>query len=306
MSDSQSHLTRREPTSALRHRRRRTNRVVTAGVWLLGVAALLPLVALFGYVVFQGVGQLTPSLVFRVPAAPGARGGGMANALVGSAILVTIALAIAVPVGVGGGLFLADQPDRRLARVVRLLTDVLGGLPSIVMGIVAWELIVRPSGHFSGWAGGVALGLLVVPLVTRATEEMVRLVPRSLTEAGLALGLSKSRTAMTIVLRTALPGVTTAVLVALARVAGETAPLLFTAFGNPFWSVDPARPIAAIPLQIYAYAQSPFDEWNAQAWASALLLVLMVAALGVGARLVRDARARLLAAVRLRRGRDAR
>lgn len=286
-------------------RRRHSDRWLVALVWVAGVLALAPLVALLGYVFVQGVGQLTPSFLTRVPSPPGVRGGGIANALAGSLVLVSVAMTIAVPVGIGAGLYCADQANTRFVRLVRLLTDVLGGLPSIVMGIVAWELIVHPSGHFSGWAGGVALGLLVVPLVTRATEEMVRLVPRSLTEAGLALGLSKARTTLTIVLRTALPGVATAVLVALARVAGETAPLLFTAFGSPFWSIDPAKPMAALPLQIFAYAQSPYDEWRAQAWAAALLLVLAVAALGVAARLVRDARVRLLAAVRLRRGRDA-
>lgn len=285
-------------------RRNRSDRLFVLFAWTAGILAFAPLLALLGYLIVQGVGQLTPSFLTRVPAPPGVTGGGIANALAGSMVLVSIAMTIAVPIGIGAGLYCADQPHARLVRFVRLLTDVLAGLPSIVMGIVAWELIVEPTGHFSGWAGGVALGLLVVPLVTRATEEMVRLVPRSLTEAGLALGLSKTRTTLAIVLRTALPGVATAVLVALARVAGETAPLLLTAFGSPFWSLDPSKPLAAVPLQIFAYVQSPYDEWRAQAWAAALLLVLAVAALGVGARVVRAARLRLLASVRLRRGRD--
>jgi phosphate transport system permease protein len=216
---------------------------------------------------------------------------------------VAIAMTVAVPVGIGAGLYLAEHRRGRFARVVRLLADVLSGLPSIVLGIFAWELIVRPSGHFSAWAGGIALGLLVLPLVARATEEMVRLVPVALTEAALALGFSRWRTSLTVVLRTAMPGIVTAVLLAMSRAAGETAPLLFTAFGNPFWSIDPARPIAALPLQIYAYAQSPYDEWRAQAWAGGLVLLMLVALISAAGYAVIRSRARLLSAVTPRVGR---
>jgi len=279
-------------------RRRRRDMVMTMLAWTLGLLALWPLVLILAHLLVHGIGRITPTFLTSVQAPPGVRGGGVANGILGSAMLVVIALGIAVPVGIGAGLFLSEHGSTRFARLVRLLADVLGGLPSIVMGIVAWELIVRPAGHFSAWAGGVALGLLVIPLVTRATEEMVRLVPPAIAEAALALGYPQWRASVHVVLRAAMPGVATAVFVALARVAGETAPLLFTAFGNPFSSLDPSRPIAALPLQIYTYAQSPYEDWHGQAWAGALLLLLLVAAIGLGSRAVLRARSRLFAAVR--------
>lgn len=284
-------------------RRARTERTMTALMWAAAVIAVIPLVIILAQLLLNGLGKLTPTFFTQLPSPPGVRGGGVANAIVGSIMLVTIAMSVAVPVGIGAGLYLAEHRRGRFARVVRLLADVLSGLPSIVLGIFAWELIVRPSGHFSAWAGGIALGLLVLPLVARATEEMVRLVPAALTEAALALGFSRWRTALTVVLRTAMPGIVTAMLIALSRAAGETAPLLFTAFGNPFWSVDPARPIAALPLQIYSYAQSPYDEWRAQAWAGALVLLLLVTIISVAGRAVVRARANLLSAVTPRVGR---
>ena len=283
--------------------RKRTGRLMTALTWTAAVVAVLPLLLILAQLLLNGVGQLTPTFFTRMPSPPGVRGGGVANAIAGSILLVAIAMTVAVPVGIGAGLYLAEHRRGRFARIVRLLADVLSGLPSIVLGIFAWELIVRPSGHFSAWAGGIALGLLVLPLVARATEEMVRLVPVALTEAALALGFSRWRTALTVVLRTAMPGIVTAVLIAMSRAAGETAPLLFTAFGNPFWSVDPARPIAALPLQIYAYAQSPYDEWRAQAWAGALVLLILVTIISVAGRAVVGARAKLLSAVTPRVGR---
>jgi phosphate transport system permease protein len=285
-------------------RRRRTGRIMTVLTWSAAILAVLPLLVVVAQLLLNGVGQLTPTFFTTMPAPPGERGGGVANAIVGSVILVAIAVSVAVPVGIGAGLYLAEHRRGRFAGVVRLLADVLSGLPSIVLGIFVWELIVRPSGHFSAWAGGIALGLIVLPLVARATEEMVRLVPVALSEAALALGFSRWRTAYAVVLRTAMPGILTAVLIALSRAAGEAAPLLFTAFGNPFWSIDPSRPIAALPLQIYAYAQSPYDGWRAQAWASALLLLVLIALISGAARAVVQARARLLSAVTLRVGRD--
>ncbi len=284
-------------------RRARTERMMTALMWAAAVIAVIPLVIILAQLLLNGLGKLTPTFFTQLPSPPGVRGGGVANAIVGSIMLVTIAMSVAVPVGIGAGLYLAEHRRGRFVRVVRLLADVLSGLPSIVLGIFAWELIVRPSGHFSAWAGGIALGLLVLPLVARATEEMVRLVPAALTEAALALGFSRWRTAFTVVLRTAMPGIVTAMLLALSRAAGETAPLLFTAFGNPFWSVDPARPIAALPLQIYSYAQSPYDEWRAQAWAGALVLLMIVTIISVAGRAVVRARANLLSAVTPRVGR---
>ena len=277
---------------------------MTVLTWSAAAVAVTPLLLMLAQLLVNGVGQLTPTFFMRMPVPPGVRGGGVANAIVGSMLLVAIAITVAVPVGIGAGLYLAEHRRARFAAMVRLLADVLSGLPTIVLGIFIWELVVRPSGHFSAWAGGMALALVVLPLVARATEEMVRLVPVSLSEAALALGFSRWRTAFTVVLRTAMPGILTAVLIAVARAAGEAAPLLFTAFGNPFWSTDPSRPIAALPLQIYTYAQSPYDEWRAQAWASALLLLVLVALISAGARAVVRTRARLLTSVRPRAGRD--
>ena len=277
---------------------------MTVLTWSAAAVAVTPLLLMLAQLLVNGVGQLTPTFFTRMPVPPGVRGGGVANAIVGSMLLVAIAITVAVPVGIGAGLYLAEHRRARFAAMVRLLADVLSGLPTIVLGIFIWELVVRPSGHFSAWAGGMALALVVLPLVARATEEMVRLVPVSLSEAALALGFSRWRTAFTVVLRTAMPGILTAVLIAVARAAGEAAPLLFTAFGNPFWSTDPSRPIAALPLQIYTYAQSPYDEWRAQAWASALLLLVLVALISAGARAVVRTRARLLTSVRPRAGRD--
>ncbi len=265
-------------------------------LWTAAVLAVLPLVAIVTHIVGSGFAALSTSLFFKSPAPAGVSGGGMANGIAGTLLLVAMASVIGLPLGIGAGLFLAERAGTRLARITRFVADVLSGLPSIVLGIVAWELIVRPSGQFSAIAGGVALGALMLPLVARATEEMVRLVPNALRESALALGYSQWRTSLTVVLRTALPGVLTAVLVALARVAGETAPLLFTALGNAYWSLNPTEPIAALPLQIFSYAQSPYDDQRAQAWAGAFLLLVLIAGLSLIARLVVRARQRLLRA----------
>jgi phosphate transport system permease protein len=187
-------------------------------------------------------------------------------------------------VGIGAGLYLAEKRAGALAMTVRFLSDVLNGLPSIVLGIFAWEFLVRPFGNFSALAGGIALGAMMIPLVTRTTEEMIRLVPNSLREAALALGYPRWRTSLSVILRTAMPGIVTGALVAIARIAGETAPLLFTAFGNQFWSTALDEPIAALPLQIFAYAISPYDEWHAQAWAGALVLIVIVLIISLAAR----------------------
>jgi phosphate transport system permease protein len=226
----------------------------------------------------------------NMPQPVGEPGGGMANAIVGTLILIATASAIGLPVGIGAGLYLAERRGSRLANVVRFLSDVLNGLPSIVMGIFAWQFLVRPLGHFSALSGGVALGAMMIPMVSRTTEEMVRLVPVALREAALALGYSRWRTSLAIALRTAAAGIVTGALVAVARIAGETAPLLFTAFGNQFWSVQLDEPIAALPLQIFTYAVSPYDEWHAQAWAGALVLIALVLVISVAARLATRSR----------------
>jgi phosphate transport system permease protein len=248
--------------------------------------AIVPLVAILGYLIKQGAGALSPEFFTSMPKPVGETGGGMANAILGTLILIGIASSVGLPVGIGAGLYLAERGGTRLANLVRFLADVLNGLPSIVMGIFAWEFLVRPIGHFSALAGGVAIGAMMIPLVTRTTEEMVRTVPQSLREAALALGFPRWRTSLQIVLRTALGGIVTGVLVAVARVAGETAPLLFTAFGNQFFSTKLTQPIAALPLQVFTYAISPYDEWHAQAWAGALVLIVLVLVISVISRFV--------------------
>ncbi len=251
---------------------------------LAAALAIVPLVAILGYLLRQGAGALSLGFFTNMPKPVGEVGGGMANAILGTLILIGVASLVGLPVGIGAGLYLAEQRGTKLANVVRFLADVLNGLPSIVMGIFAWQFLVRPFGHFSALAGGAAIGAMMIPLVTRTTEEMVRTVPQSLREAALALGYPRWRTSLQVVLRTALGGIVTGVLVAVARVAGETAPLLFTAFGNQFWSTSLTQPIAALPLQIFTYAISPYDDWHAQAWAGALVLIAMVLVISVIAR----------------------
>lgn len=266
---------------------RRTVNVIMSGLMALAaVLATLPLVFLLVHLLREGAASIDFAFFTQMPRPVGESGGGMANAIVGTLILVGIAASIGLPVGIGAGLYLAEQRGARLANSVRFLSDVLNGLPSIVMGIFAWHFLVRPVGHFSALSGGVALGAMMIPLVTRATEEMVRTVPTSLREAALALGYPRWRTSVVIVLRTALPGIVTAALVAIARIAGETAPLLFTSFGNSFWSTRLDQPIAALPHQIYTYAITPYDDWHRLAWGGAVVLIGMVLVFSLIARFV--------------------
>ena len=272
-----------------RTRRRLTRRKAVNGL-MLGVVALcvvlvlVPLALILAHLLRTGAGALDGAFFTHMPAPVGERGGGMANAIVGTLILVGVAAVVGVPVGVGAGVYVAERRGTWLANTVRFLSDVLNGLPSIVMGIFAWQFLVRPVGHFSALSGGVALGAMMIPMVARTTEEMVRTVPVSLREAALALGYPRWRTALVVVLRTASAGIVTGALVALARVAGETAPLLFTAFGNQFWSTDLTQPIAALPLQVFNYAISPYDDWHRLAWAGALVLIAIILVLSVIAR----------------------
>ena len=265
-------------------RRRGTSLLMIGLTCAAAALAIVPLVAILAYLIRQGAATLSLDFFTNMPRPVGEPGGGMANAIVGTLILIGIASAVGLPVGIGAGLYLAERGGSRLANLVRFLADVLNGLPSIVMGIFAWQFLVRPFGHFSALAGGAAIGAMMIPLVTRTTEEMVRTVPQSLREAALALGYPRWRTSLQIVLRTALGGIVTGVLVAVARVAGETAPLLFTAFGNQFWSTDVTQPIAALPLQVFVYAISPYEEWHAHAWAGALVLISLVLVIGILAR----------------------
>ena len=260
------------------------SKVMLGMTYVAAIVATLPLLFLIVHLLRQGATSLSPGFFTEMPKPVGEAGGGMANAIVGTLMLIGIASTIGLPIGIGAGLYLADRRGSPLATIVRFLSDVLNGLPSIVMGIFAWEFLVRPFGGFSALAGGMALGAMMIPLVTRTTEEMIRLVPISLREAALALGYTKWRTSVSIVLRTALPGIVTGALVAIARIAGETAPLLFTALGNQFWSTALREPIAALPLQIFAYAISPYETAHAQAWAGALVLIAIVLIISLIAR----------------------
>jgi phosphate transport system permease protein len=271
-------------------RRRRHARRMTTLAAMAAVLTVAPLVSILAFLLARGLGGLATILTARAADAGGVSGG-FWNAVVGSLVLLAVACGTGLPVGLGAGLWLAARRGRRSAAVVRYLADVLIGVPSIVVGIVAWQLLVRPVGHFSAWAGGVALAAMIVPLVARTTDDMLAQMPAALSEAALALGYPRWRAALDVVLRAALPGVVTGALLAVARVAGEAAPLLFTAFGNQFWSVHPGRPIAALPLRIYTSALSAAPEMRAQAYAGALVLVGTIALVGLGARRATRARA---------------
>jgi len=257
-------------------RRRFTDRVMTGAAIATVAIVLAPLVAIFGYLVYRGVGAIDWAFLTQTPKPVGEVGGGMANAIVGSLLILGIASIIGVPLGVGAGVYLAEYGRNRLGSVIRFTCDVLNGVPSIVVGIVAYAIVVLPQGHFSALAGGTALAIMMVPTISRTTEEMLLLVPQALREAAYGLGVPRWRTTLSIVLRTATSGVITGIMLAFARVAGETAPLLFTALGNTYWSLRYDQPIAALPLQIYTYANSPYDDWHRQAWAGSLVLIILI------------------------------
>jgi phosphate transport system permease protein len=254
-----------------------TDYSVTGLAMLATVLVVAPLVAIFVYLVYRGASSLSWDFFTQVPKPVGEAGGGMANAIVGSAILLAIGSLIGVPIGIAGGIFLAEfGRGTKLANAIRFTADVLNGVPSIVMGIAIYSLIVVPQGHFSAFSGGVALGVMMIPTVCRTTEEMLLMVPHAVREAALALGVPNWRSVLAITVKTASPGIITGCMLAFARVAGETAPLIFTAFGNAFWSSNLNEPIAALPLQIYVYALSPYDDWHRLAWAGALVLIVLI------------------------------
>ena len=257
-------------------RRRAVSRLMNGLAAAAAGLIILPLLLIFAFLIYRGSTALNVDFFLHMPKPVGEVGGGMANAIVGSLVLIGLAACVGVPVGILSGLYLAESRDRRLPWLVRFLADVLNGVPSIVIGIFVYALVVRPMRHFSALAGGLALGIIMIPIVVRTTEELVRLVPASLREAGLALGVPHWKVMLRIVVPTASAGIVTGVMVAIARIAGETAPLLFTAFGNRFWHHGFDEPIAALPLQIFAYAIAPFDDWHRQAWAGALVLILIV------------------------------
>jgi phosphate transport system permease protein len=242
------------------------------------VLVLLPLMAIFAYLLYKGIGSINMAFLTHIPAPPGEEGGGMANAIAGSAYILLIASVIGVPIGIGAGIYLAEYGRNRFGNLIRFTADVLNGVPSIVIGIVAYGLVVLSQGHFSALAGGVALAMMMIPTITRATEEMLLLVPTVVKEAAYGLGVTRWKTTLSITLRTATSGVITGVMLAFARVAGETAPLLFTAFGNQYWNWNANQPTAALSLQVFNYAISPFDEWHKQAWAGALILIVLIVA----------------------------
>ena len=251
----------------------------SAAIGAAALAALLVLVPLFliiGFLGLQGIGSVNWEFLSQTPKPVGEEGGGMANAIVGSFMILGVASAIGIPLGVAGGIYLSEYGRNRLGDFIRFVADVLNGVPSIVIGIAVYGLVVVPQKHFSALAGGVALGIMMIPIIVRATEAMLRMVPDTIREAALALGIPQWRTTLWVTLRTATSGVITGIMLAFARVAGETAPLLFTAFGNQYWNLRLGEPTAALPLQVYAYAISPYAEWHRQAWAGALVMIAII------------------------------
>lgn len=258
-------------------RRSAMNYLVTALSILATVIVIVPLVAILFYLIYKGASSLNLAFFTHIPAPVGEAGGGMANSIVGSGIILLLASLMGIPIGIAAGVYLAEfGQGSMIANAIRFTADVLNGVPSIVMGISIYSLIVIEQKHFSALAGGVALAIMMVPTITRTTEEMLATVPHAIREAALGLGVPKWRTVLSVSLRTASPGIITGCMLAFARVAGETAPLLFTAFGNQFWSFHLNEPIAALPLQIYVYAISPYDEWHRLAWAGSLVLIVLI------------------------------
>lgn len=264
-------------SAANRHLRGFTNHLASFLAVASTILVIAPLVAIFVDLVYKGASSLNWAFFTKLPAPVGETGGGMANAIVGSGVVLGLASLMGIPVGIAAGIYLAEYGrGTKLSNVVRFTADVLNGVPSIVMGIAVYALIVVPEKSFSAFAGGVALGIMMIPTVARTTEEMLLMVPHSIREAALGLGVPNWRSMLSITLKTALPGVITGCMLAFARVAGETAPLLFTALGNDFWSTNLNQPIEALPLQIYVYALGAYDEWHRLAWAGSLVLIVLI------------------------------
>jgi phosphate transport system permease protein len=276
-------------TAANHHWRQAKNALMQVLTLACGLLVVAPLGLVFYHLIKSGVGSVNWDFFTQLPKPVGEVGGGMANAIVGTFELLALAALIGVPVGVLGGVYLSEYGSSKLNWWIRFGADTLNGVPSIIWGIVVYSLMVIPMKTYSAWAGGVVLGMMMIPLIMRTTEEVLQLVPNGYREAALALGVAQWRTIVQIIVRTALKGIVTGVLLALARVAGETAPLLFTALGNRFWNHNLSDPISALPLQIFTYAISPYEDWHRQAWAGALVLLLMITAINVSVRtLTRD------------------
>ena len=276
--------------TATNHRwRQAKNVLMQAATLTCALLVILPLVLIFFHLIKSGIGAVNLDFFTKLPKPVGEAGGGMANAIVGTFVLLGLAALIGVPVGTLGGIYLSEYGTSKLNWWIRFSADILNGVPSIIWGIMVYALVVVPMKGFSTWAGGIVLGMMMIPLIIRTTEEVLQLVPNGYREASLALGIARWRTVIHIIVRTALKGIITGILLALARVAGETAPLLFTAFGNRFWTHHLSDPIAALPLQIFTYAISPYEDWHRQAWAGALVLLLLISVVNVSVRvLTRD------------------
>ena len=257
-------------------RRRLVNRAVMAATGVAAFLVLVPLFLILGSLGAKGIGALNWAFLTHTPAPVGELGGGMANAIVGTFMILGVASLIGIPWGIAGGIYLSEYGHNAFGSVIRFTADVLNGVPSIVTGIAVYGLVVVTQKHFSALAGGIALGIMMIPIIVRATEEMLLMVPQAIREAALGLGVPQWRTTLSVTLRTASSGVITGVMLAFARVAGETAPLLFTAFGNQFWNLKFGQPTAALSLQVYTYALSAYDDWHRMAWAGALVLIVMI------------------------------
>jgi phosphate transport system permease protein len=266
--------------------RKLVNAVMLSLTGVCALTAVSVLVFILGYLVYQGGRDLNWDFLTKLPKPVGETGGGMANAIVGSAKLLFLAAITGVPVGFMGGIYLAEFGGKTFSFVVRYTADLLNGVPSIVMGIFAYTIVVLPMHNFSALAGGLALGVMLIPIVLRSTEEFLRAVPLSLREGALALGASKWKAVLTVVIPAGIRGIATGILLSLARVAGETAPLLFTSFGNRFWSHGWNEPTASLPVMIYTYAISPYDDWHRQAWAAGLVLLGLVLLVNIGAKVI--------------------
>jgi phosphate transport system permease protein len=274
------------PTPGFALWRKWKSSAVTAVLVACAIAVIAPLFIVIYFLLSKGASSLDWNFFTQLPKPTGEVGGGMANAIVGTMTLLAMATAVGVPIGIFGGIYLAEYGSDKANYWIRFAADVLNGVPSIVWGMVVYLILVVPFKTFSAYAGGVALGFMMVPLVMRTTEEVLILVPQSYREAALALGVARWKMIVVIVVRTALKGIMTGVIIALARIAGETAPLLFTALGNTFWNTNLKEPISAMPLQIFAYAISPYDDWHRQAWAGALVLMALILALNVTVRVL--------------------
>jgi phosphate transport system permease protein len=264
------------PSLTISLRRRISNGLALGSIAAAAFIVTVPLFLILGTVVYRGVGELSWAFFTQIPKPVGETGGGMANAIGGSVMLLAFASLIGVPLGIGSGVFLAEYGRNKFGNIVRFTADVLNGVPSIVIGITAYALVVVVQKHFSMLAGSVALGIMMIPTISRTTEEVLLLVPQSIREAALGLGIPKWRTILSVVLRTASAGIVTSIMLAFARIAGETAPLIFTTLGNQYWNTSLNQPTAALPLQIYAYAIMPYDQAHAQAWTGALVLISMI------------------------------